>query len=448
MKKFIPRTEEEMANIKTLTIGILGNNHFEDYINEWNDGGNDFLVEIVRYEDDYESQSALFDQMQQDAISGNLPDIMHFNYGYASMNDIDFTKFGVLENLYTYMDKDEVFTRDYFKPNVLSYFEKDGELPVLPNRVSITLENVAKTKFVGDGSDWNFDKRVEMLINPPIEREIENDNKYTRLSLGVSFIDWIDRSDGSCHFTDDSFISYLNFCNEPDVVEVEVEFVPKTDAEWQEYFNSDEFREEQRSEALKYIEDREIFSYEGILTYANYTDLVEGKFGGEPITILGDITFDGDNQLGITKTSENKELAWEFIKSCMTDQYYIDNLNWASFPVTKSGYKLYNDYEIQEYNNNNYDGYIEELQGYTGLIYHVTDDEVIKIGNITDEHAKAVDELFDKAERKDVLFSVDNKIHEIFYEEIDIFFNGGYTAEKCAEILQDRIGTYISEQFG
>lgn len=454
LKKFIPRTEEEIANLKTITLGVEGDGMFiEEYVNEWNDGGNDFLVEVVKYSADYEDRDAVFDQLQQDAISGNLPDMMCFEYDYGIMNNVDFVSMGVLEDLYTFMDKDDLFTRDYFMPSVLSYYENDGELPVIPNRVALISFEVAKTKFVGDGSDWNLDKKVEMLVNPPIEREITNDSKYTRMSLGVWFGDWIDETDGSCHFTDDSFIRYLNFCNEADVIEIE--YVEKTEAEWQEYLNSDERYDEMRSDALKYIKDRDIIYTGGISRYGNYTEIAEGTFGGEPITVLGDITFDGFHQLAITKTSENKELAWEFIKSCLTDQYYMDNINSGPFPVTKSGYKLYNDNEIKSCNSQTYSGFATEdlnefLEGYEGLIYHITPyDEVLKIGKITDEHAKAVDTLFNKATRKDKILSagIDTKMHEIYYEEIEKFFNGGYTAEKCAEVLQDRISTYISEQF-
>ncbi len=447
LKKFIPRTEEELANIKTITLGIEGDAFIEDYVTEWNDGGNDFLVEIVKYSADYENRDAVFDQLKQDAISGNLPDIMHFNRDYAVMNDVDFAAMGVLEDLYTYMDKDEVFTRDYFMPSVLSCFEYNDELLVLPNRVSLELGTVAKTKFVGDGSDWNFEKHLDMTINPPIEREIENDSKYTRLSLGVSWSDWIDYTDGTCHFTDDSFIRYLNFCNEAEVIEYAYE--EKTDEEWQAYLNSDERKEDRRREALKYIEDREIFSTEGIHTYSNYTELTKGKFGGEPITVLGDITLNAHDQLAITKTSENKELAWEFIKSLMTDQYYTDNLDWSPFPVTKTGYKLYNDH----YFYNNYfdftdDYYDEDIRGYVGLVYHVSDDELMKIGKVTEEDAAAVDKYFNMATRKHKITFKEDKMYEIFYEEIDRFFSGGCTAEECAEVLQDRISTYISEQIG
>lgn len=446
LKKFIPRTEEEMANIKTITLGISGDSFIEDYVTEWNDGGNDFLVEIVKYSADYEDRDAVFDQLKQDALSGNLPDIMHFNRDYAVMNDVDFASMGVLEDLYTYMDKDEVFTRDYFMPSVLNCFEYNDELLVLPNRVSLDLGTVAKTKFVGDGSDWSFEKHLDMTINPPIERKIESDSKYTRLSLGIPWSDWIDYTDGTCHFTDDSFIRYLNFCNEAKELQYITE--DKTEQEWQEYFNSDEFKEEMRLDALKYIEDREIFSHESILRYGNYTEMAKGKFGGEPITILGDVTFRNWDGLAITKTSENKELAWEFIKSRMTDQYYTDNLNSAPFPVTKTGYKLYNDHHFyNEYTDFNDVYYDEDIRGYVGLVYHVGD-ELIKIGKVTEEDAATVDKYFNMATRKHKITFKEDKMYEIFYEEIDRFFAEGCTAEECAEALQNRITIYISEQIG
>lgn len=446
LKKLIPRTEEEMANIKTITLGIEGNSFIENYVTEWNDSGNDFLVEVVKYSADYEDRDAVFDQMKQDALSGNLPDLMSFEYDYGVMNNVDFVSMGVLEDLYTFMDKDDLFTRDYFMPSVLTCFENNGELPLLPSRVHLELGTVAKTKFVGNGSDWSFEKELDMTINPPIDREIQNDSKYTRLGLGVVWEDWIDYTDGSCHFTDDSFIRYLNFCNEAEEIDV---YEEKTDKEWEEYMKSDEFKEEMRRDALKYIEDREIFSIESILRYGNYTEMAKGKFGGEPITILGDVTFRNWDGFAITKTSENKELAWEFIKSRMTDQYYTDNLDSAPFPVTKTGYKLYNDHHFyNEYTDFNDVYYDEDIRGYVGLVYHVSDDELMKIGKVTEEDAAAVDKYFNMATRKHKITFKRDKIYEIFNEEIEKFFNGGYTAEKCAEVLQDRISTYISEQIG
>lgn len=448
LKKFIPRTEEEIANLKTITLGVRGDSFIEQYVNEWNDSGNDFLVEVVKYSADYEEMDAVFDQLKQDAISGNLPDIMCFEYNYAVMNNIDFASMGVLEDLYTYLDNDEVFTRDSIMPNILKYYDNNGELPVLPSRVSLEFETVAKTKFVGERSDWSFEKELEMTINPPIDREIRKDSKRTRLGIGVFFTDWIDYTDGSCHFTDDSFIRFLNFCNEPENIVYIDEATPQTEQEWQEYFNSDEQKEEARYWAAKYIEDKDIFSSpESIISYANYTNLVKGKFGGEPITVLGDITYNGWDCLAITKTSENKELAWEFIKSRMTDEYYSDTILSGPFPVTKTGYKLYNGRGENDYTDFSSDYYVEDLRGYVGLLYQIGD-ETIKIGKITDEDIAAVDKYFNMATRKHKITFKDDMIYNIYDEEIDRFFSGGCTAEECAEVLQDRISTYISEQIG
>lgn len=39
-------------------------------------------------------------------------------------------------------------------------------------------------------------------------------------------------------------------------------------------------------------------------------------------------------------------------------------------------------------------------------------------------------------------------IGNIYNEETERFFNGEITAEQCAELLQNRISLYLSEQFG
>ncbi len=440
-KKFIPRSEEEMANIKTITLGMHGDNFFVDeFVNEWNDAGNDFLVEIVSYDSDYENRQATFDQMKQDAISGNLPDMMYFDYTNCVMDEVDFGKMGVLEDLYTYIDNDEVYTRDYYLPNVLECLEYDGELLCLPNRFSIDLGMVAKTKFVGDGSDWNMDKLVDMTVNPPIEKFIKDDSKYTRLSM-LDWSDWIDDADGTCHFTDDSFIKFMNYCNEAEDIEIEAQLW--TEEEMMEYYQSEEARQEWYREAMKYVNDEEIFSYEGITTFAEYLDTAKGVFGGEEITILDDITLEGSNGIAITKTSENKDLAWEFIKYLSSDQYYKDHINTAPFPVTKSGYEIFK----AEYSKNPTYEDLEGFEDYVGHIYYAGD-ERIKIGKLTDEDIAVVEGYIQSAvNNKTLTFNLE-QFYNIAYEEFDRFFNGDCTAEELAQALQNRLTIYISEQIG
>lgn len=83
---------------------------------------------------------------------------------------------------------------------------------------------------------------------------------------------------------------------------------------------------------------------------------------------------------------------------------------------------------------------------YVGLSYQIGD-ENIAIGDITDEDYEAVNELIYNAKPAEKSIYADSKFYEIANEEIDRFFHGECTAEECAEHMQDRISTYLSEQY-
>lgn len=116
-----------------------------------------------------------------------------------------------LSDLYEFIDKEEVYNRDYFVPNVLKCFENDGKLFSLPNRFYVDLGIMGKKKFLGNADEWTFEKKLDMLIDPPIEIEIENDSKYTRFyGADMHYIDWVDFENASCDFKSESFCRYLN----------------------------------------------------------------------------------------------------------------------------------------------------------------------------------------------------------------------------------------------
>ncbi len=435
LKKFIPRTAEEMANIKTISLGVNGlYSDLENYITEWNESGNDFLVEIRNYDPDHSNDQKYFDQLKQEAVSGDLPDILCFQGNEQIMCNVDFAKMGALENLYTYIDNDDILSRDYFIPNLLNNLEYEGELLTLPNHFSLEVDDIAKTKFVGDGSDWNLKKQVEMTINPPIDRVIKDDSKYTRLNM-VYWGKWIDFVNGTCNFTDDSFIRFIKWCNEAETVRY---ISDMTEEQWIKYLESDEYKQEHIKFSRRFIDDTEIISSGEIINrYSDYTQLLKGKFGGEPITILGDISLVGYDNMGITKSSENKEFAWEFIKN-----FIIDNEN-SNFPVTKNGVENHKKDSL-----NTLPHYTqEELKDYNGLLYSTGFDinDYIRIGNVTEEDIEAVDKLIESAQNERTINYPGMKLYEIHDEEFDRYFNDDCTAEECAESLQNRITIFLSE---
>lgn len=448
-KKYVPRTQEEMEGIPVLTFGVIGDGEWEmkEFINPWNDEGHDFIFELKAYDKDRDDEGfAHFNQLQEDIISGNLPDIMLTK---ETVDEINLAEMGVLCDLYEFIDKDDTFTRDCFVPNVLECFETDGALYSLPNRFYLNIGQVAKTKFVGDGSDWNFDKYVDMTINPPVDIEIDYDSKQRRIGM-ISYTDWIDFDTYTCHYTDESFVKYLEWCNIPDNIESDY-------PDWSEIPEEEQqnnFILEQR----RYIDDKVIFcDYSYCGTYEEYVRDTRGMFGGEEITYFETPTLDGDNNIAISANSEYKELAWEYIKSRCADESYKmpENGFQAPFPITKTGLKYYENFERTHYTD--YTKYDEtkddpEWKDYKGVVYmlgYSIYENCIKCGEITDEDVQAVNDLIAKAEPStESYIPLGYDFYNIVNEEVNIFFNGDTTAEQCAETIQSRVSIYLSEKFG
>lgn len=454
-KKFIPRTQEEIDNLKILTIGVEDTFAISEYVNQWNDEGHDFIIELKTYNTDYENAESTIGQLEEDILQGNMPDMifMYFN----EFCGVNLAEKGALENLYPYIDSDKEISRDTFVPNVLECFEKNDSLYTMPDRFILTLGDIAKQKFVSPDTEWNIDKDVDIAIATPIDTTFNEDTKYNRWS-SLDFTDWIDIDNAECHYTDESFIKYLNFCNEADTVKSRFQLM--TEEEWYQYVESEEFQkyqEEARKYAylddLAYIDDTKIKSFESLSTYSNYHQLTKGKFGGEPLTFLEKPYLEPYGQLGICTTSENKELCWEFVKSRISDEYYKATIDYAPFPVTKTGLKLSADNEFNCEYNNNYNGH-EELKDYDGDLYTICkgddtkDWDFIKIGRITQKEIDEVNDIIANAVPHKSSARVNNTVYQILDEEVLKFFNGEYTAEKCAEIIQSRLSVYLAEVYG
>lgn len=453
-KKYIPRTPEEMENIKVLTYGICEfsgqNQHAQDIINAWNDEGHDFMLELKEYiiKENSDGTGLEISDLAEDALSGNLPDLLEVSSANA-INNINLGEMGALCDLYEFIDNDETLSRDSFVPNVLECIETDGKLYSLSDFFYVNAGKLAKTKFVGDAENWTFEKYVDMTINPPIEIEIAYDSKQQRRWL-IDLTDWIDRENATCHFTDESFVKFLNWCNEPDNIESDY-------PDWNNMETS--YEEDQKNyvkQQRKYMDDKEIFSSMSLYDYGDYTQCIKGQFAGEPVTFIETPILATNNNIAITSNSENKELAWEYLKSTISDETYIKKENeYHGFPVTKSGLEKQKNYERTHYND--YTQYDETKDDpywadYHGLVYmlgfSICGEYAIQIGEITDDDVKAVDEIISKAKPYNYSLRLTNDCYNIINEETDNFFNGRYTAEQCAEVIQSRVSIYLSEQFG
>lgn len=455
-RKYIPRTPEEMEGIPVITYGVCSVEGQDLYamekINAWNDEGHDFMLELKFYTINYDDTSVVFNEIQQDVLSGNLPDIMEINKGF--FGDLNLAEKGALCDLYEFIDNDETLTRDSFVPNVLECVETDGALYSLPDRFYLDAGLVAKTKFVGSADDWSLDKYMDIVTNPPVDIAIEYDSKKQRC-WSYDYTNWVDFDTLTCHFTDDSFIKFLNWCNEPANIDFDYSVLEDTGDSYSYEEDNANYIEQQR----KYIDDKAIFYGMFFNRYSDYAETTRGRFNGEEITFLGTPQIDTSDGFAISANSEHKEMAWEYIKSRCSDDIYKSGLSdtsfYAPFPVTKTGLKIYEDFERTHYFD--YSKVDEtkddpDWKDYKGVTYSIGLSgftNAIQCGEITDEDVKAVNDLISKAKPvNDSYNMLGNDFYTIIEEEIYNFFNGGCTAEQCAEALQSRLSIYISERLG
>jgi lipoprotein len=471
LKKFTPCSPEELENIPHITLGMpLQDQVFlmENTIEYFNENHDNFQVDVKTYinGDSSDADKEMFsNQITQDALSGDLPDVLMLNdmggYFGDSGFGINLIEKEALCDMLDFMENDDTLNEDAFLPaaiNTLIKGSQDGHAYAMPNRFELDIGYVGKTKFVGDIADnWGFDSYMDLLENKPegmgMRYYNEGNTIYDRIHFDWYY--WIDFKNASCRFNSPEFIRQLKYAGDGD---------PITD----DYYSPAEMTEEEllaesNMFTQQYVNDKAILSNKILYDYYDYLSMTKGTFGGEPITILGDvntckplITPTFNNIFAITKNSEHKEEAWEFVKFMFSDEYYKKNGFGNGFPVTKSGREL-----LVEYSQTpqSYDETMPEFMDYTGYIYDngINPDgtaDIIGIGEITDEMIAEVDKLIDEAVIGSYSFVNEGNSEQngviagIYQEETERFFNGEITAEQCAELLQNRISLYLSEQFG
>lgn len=492
LKSFTQCDPAELENIPTITVGMFYEDEFfSSVVEDFNENNSNCRIKVKYYEEtnnesqntdfnDEEAMEAFFkklddahdaavDKFRQDVTKGDLPDVLILDGGSSPngvFGGIDLADMGALCDLYDFMDKDDVLTRESFVPSVLNAVDEyfDGHVYSIPANFKLLLQNTAKTKFVKDVKDWDFDTYMDYIEN---ESEILGnatvDDRY-KTQYGRSGIinhrHWIDKEKAECHFDSPQFLRFLEYCQagEPD---------PEPD---ENYVYEEPSKEESRQHYIdhqcRYIEDKALLNNSYIGRYMNYLYQIKGTFGNEDVTVLGEVDGKMDTavfsfpsrQFAIPECSENKELAWQFIKYQLSDKCYKDAYNTgAGFPVTNSGIEIYKKMDQEPQDNEYAVGY----EDYTGYLYPTgyTDEngntKYIELGNLTDDDIAIVDKYIAGAVLSSDFQQVDdedsekyNDISDIYYEELSRLFHNETTPEECAYMIQNRMSIYLSEQFG
>lgn len=415
----------EVPQKEELLFGTMWlNQSVRKSIIDFNKSSNEYRITVKEYVgEDYDYSTALT-QFNNDITSGNGPDII-------DISDMDYKQYvskGVLENLYPYMEKDGINREDYLE-NVIKAYEVDGKLyGIIPQFYVIT--TIAKASKVGDTPGWTLNEMLDFVENSEAENVFQYGSRtgifyYCIYNNIDEFIDW---ETGECKFNSDDFIRVLEFANR---------FPEEID------YNNEE------GTAAKLHADKILLMQTSLSSVQEY-QMMNGMFG-EKTTYIGYPNSDRKGNLiqptngsvGINARSKNKDGAWEFVKTLLSDDYQNSLVSergssWG-FPVKKSVLDKQFEYDMTpEYYEDENGNQIEQMKTSWGY-----DDFNMDIYAATQEDVDAVKEIIASAERTSG--SVNEELTNIITEETEAFFKGQKSAKDTADIIQNRIQIYVKE---
>ena len=361
-------------------------------------------------------------KVNAEIAAGNIPDIIDLN----GLPYQQYVSKGILEDLTPYYDKDDTVKKEDILPSVLKAMEIDGKLYyVAPSFGLNTL--VAAKKDVGDKTGWTFDELKQVLQEKGDGiRPFYSENKVDILNnfLYSSVDDYIDWTTGKCRFDSDDFKSILEIAGGG--VDEEMDY------------------SEDAPSMPTLIKERKVLLADGSWFEPDNVQLFKKMFN-EDISLIGypcedknGSYFSFDTQLGIYSKSEVKDGAWEFIKTIMTKDYQANGGHIWNTPTNKDAFEAYMKTKTatkaytDEYGNK-----IEPNDNSWGW-----DDLEVKIGPLSADEEKIFRDAINNTTK---VSESDGAIMNIITEEAKNYFGGQKGLDETADIIQNRVTTYVNE---
>ena len=411
---------------ETITLGVVYiPNNVREQVVRFNKKSDKYKIKIVDYgdslaEDTEDAYTETLKRIGLDLVQGTGPDIIVID---SEMPLESYVEKGALEPLDSYFENDSEFNSKDFLPNVLDSTKIGGNmytlLPVFGIETCVASKDVVgdQTVTLANYEDIcksnNMDPRFGMGY---MSREMANSLYST---IGSTFVDY---ENETCNFDSEDFVNFLEF----------VKLFPKTVEETGlEYEDFETYYRDKKSLLCEYY----------ISSFEDYQVLKKAYFGSD-VEFNGLPAGDGGKsfiypvvQLAMNHDSKYKDAAWEFMRSFMLDDYQ-NNLEWG-LPIKQSAF----DALAKKAQEKPY--YIDEkgkkVESYN--IWNIGGEDV----EITELSSEEAQQLVDFVKSVSNSMSFEQKVNDIIAEEAGAFYEGQKSAEEVADIIQNRVSLYLSE---
>ena len=412
-------TDQPITDKVMITYATFGaDTDIMEAIVRFNKNSEEYRVKVVDYYDE-ENYEEAWNEYNQAILEEGFADIV--NVGWANYEMM--AEKGLYENLNEFMEKDGIDRKDYFE-NILSAYDINGNLYAMPISFSIST-------LVGKEQIWG-DKETLSLAD--IQTKIEQMPKDTEIMEGMTqemfmflmlqgsldkFVDW---EKGECYFESPEFVEIMNISKK----------FPKK-ADW-DLFSNDMVNKFRNDKILLY--DCELY---GISDYQMIDEIL-----GDEIIALGYPGANGGliqtegSLLAISEASLHKDIAWEFVKNMISEEYQC-NYIYSNSPIHKGAFEKQLEDAMEKVIYTDENG--KEIE--QSKMSYVYDDLEIEIYAATGEEVEAYKKIVESAT---TLATYDQQIMLIVEEEMEAFWDNKKTAEEVAGIIQSRAEIYVNER--
>lgn len=425
--KFTYVDPADIPDKKTVTLGCyyLGSDTKQRVIN-YNKTNSQYRITVKSYMDGNDYDTGLT-QMNNDIISGQMPDIMIVE---SSQDISSWVKKGLLADIEELIKNDEELSNVEFIDNIWDAFRIDGKLYLLIPEFAVQTMTARKS-LVGDRTGWTmtefqqFMDTMEEDVTPFGNDMLRNTLIYYLMMFCGS--DFVDINTGTCNFESEEFIAMLEYAN-------------TFPAEYPEnYWEDYDWQKEQG----KYREGKAILQMTYVSRISDLIYQIHGNLGEEAAWIgfpglegNSSVIQPGSYMYAISSQSKNTEGAWDFVRYYLTDEYQ-NNENMYNLPVVKKifeekakesmekPYWLDENGEKVEYDNT----------------YYINGEEIV-LEQFSQEEVDSICEFIYSLGKRSYY---NENITNIVTEEAESFFSGDKSAQEVAKVIQSRVQVYVDE---
>lgn len=436
LSKFVYVAPEDIPDKVTLLLACdYMNSDTKKDVVDFNKSNDKYRITMMDYSiyNDYNSEETIpgsYTKMNNDIISGKIPDIMVFSDNFDISS---WANKGLLADIGELIAKDEELSKLEFLDNVFKAMYVNDKQYTLTSCFAVSTM-VARKDMVGNRTGWTMPEMQQFLKTLPSDVKAY-DGDYTReimLYYVMQFCgdDFVDINTGKCNFDSPEFIEILEFIKTlPEEINYDDDYWENYD--WMEVQNM--FRNKKAVMMSCYIYDLKdmVSEFHGRLGD-------EAVFVGFPgVSGNSSVILPVSSVFAISAKSENQEGAWQFVRQYLTEEYQKSD-KFYGLPVLKSAFiEKANLATKKPFWMNEETGEKEEYD-YT---YWGSGEEII-LDPFTQEE---VDDICN------FIYSIEKGVYNnpyitnIVKEEAGAFFKGQKSAKDVVQIIQSRAQIYVDE---